>query len=73
VTETTDVNQRVREMLEGSRIAKAAAEIAAGDNNRGEMCRLRQKSRDLRKDAHDLDPEHRCPAWAGDRRGAAAT
>jgi hypothetical protein len=64
-----DKNKSVHELLEASRIAKDAAEIAAGDNNRGEMCRLRQKSRELRADANTLDPAHECAAWDKHLRG----
>jgi hypothetical protein len=64
-----DKNKSVHDLLEASRIAKNAAEIAAGDNNRGEMCRLRQKSRELRADANKVDPGHECAAWDNYLRG----
>jgi hypothetical protein len=71
VTDLAKKNESVHDLLEESRIARDAADIAAGDNNRGEMCRLRQKSRDLRRDAHTLDPAHECAAWDKHLRGTA--
>jgi hypothetical protein len=62
--DSVTLNASVHDLLDLARIARLAANLAAEDGNRDEMVRLRQKSRDLRADAHAIDPGHGCPAWA---------
>jgi hypothetical protein len=62
-------NAAVHDLLSDARIARAASDIARENGDQSEMHRLRQKSRDLRKDAHTVDPRHECAAWANDANG----